>query len=101
MQIHCSFKLGKPNGNAMAFADEESDSNAAQGRKQGKAPTIFNLKYTQKSFKDCKGTTTLIRSQRQQLYRWKAEYIFAVQKQRFLELGQVVRQRAWNDCSFS
>ncbi len=36
----------------MALLDEESDSNAAQGRKQGKAPTIFNLEYTKKSFKD-------------------------------------------------
>ena len=85
----------------MAFLDEESDSNAVQGRKQGKAPTTFNLEYTQKSFKDCKGTTTLIQAQRQQLYRWKAEYKKSVQKQRFLELSQIDRQRAWNGCSFS
>ncbi len=43
----------------MALADEESDFNAAQGRKQGKAPTTFNLEYTLKSFKDCKESTTL------------------------------------------
>ena len=85
----------------MALADEESDSNAAQRRKQGKAPTTFNLHYTRKSFKDCKETATLTEAQRSRLSRWKDEYIFAVQKQRFLELDQVDRQRVWNDCSES
>ena len=83
----------------MAFFDEESDSDAVQERKQGKAPTIFNLEYTKKSFKDCKGTTTLTPPQKQQLYRWKDEYIRTVQKLRFLKLRQVDRQRVWNVCS--
>ena len=62
----------------MALADEESDSNAAQRRKQGKTPTTFNLEYTQTSFKDCKRATTLTKAQRSQLNRWKDEYKFAL-----------------------
>ena len=85
----------------MALADEESDSNAEQRRKQGKAPTTFNLEYTQKSFEDCKGTTTLTRSQSQQLYRWKDEYISAVQTLRFLALSQADRELALIHCSVS
>ena len=85
----------------MARADEESDSNAAQRRKQGKAPTTFNLEYTQKSFQDCKGTTTLTSPQRQQLYRWIDEYIKTVQTLRVLALSQADRERALIECSVS
>ena len=85
----------------MALADEESDSNAAQRRKQGKAPTTFNLLYTRKSFKDCKGTTTLTEAQRSRLSRGKDEYIFAKQKRRFLKLSQADRERALDECSES
>ena len=85
----------------MALADEESDSNAAKGRKQGKAPTTLNILYTQTSFKDCKRATTLTKAQRSQLNRWKDEYKFTLQKLELLELSQADRERAWNGCSFS